>query len=211
MSNGTGGSGGAAPASGVGREAADGVGRREWLTLVVLTFSVFMILVDSTVVNVAIPAIIGDLGATLGQATWWVAGYALSFAALLLLFGRLADVFGRRRLFVFGAAAFTLGSLACALAPSGEVLIAARVAQGAGAAALQPASLALIRATFPKEKLGLAFGVQGVAAVLGTAVGPTLGGLLTTYLSWEWVFLINVPVGVVAIVAALLVIPESRA
>ena len=184
---------------------------RQWVTLAVLTLSTFLVLLDASVVNVALPRIAGDLGGTLDQATWVVAGFILAFATPLVLFGRLGDVFGRRRLFVVGVAVFTLASLGCALAPSMGFLIAARVAQGVGGAMLEPATLALIKATFPRERLGLAFGVQGITAGVATAVGPTLGGVLTTSLSWRWIFLINVPVGLVAIAATLLVVTESRA
>jgi len=183
---------------------------RQWVTLAVLTLSTFLVLLDASVVNVALPQIAGDLGGTLDQATWVVAGFILAFATPLVLFGRLGDIFGRRRLFVVGVAVFTLASLGCALAPSMGFLIAARVAQGVGGAMLEPATLALIRATFPRERLGLAFGVQGITAGVATAVGPTLGGVLTTSFSWRWIFLINVPVGLVAIAATLLVVAESR-
>ena len=160
---------------------------RQWVTLAVLTLSTFLVLLDASVVNVALPRIAGDLGGTLDQATWVVAGFILAFATPLVLFGRLGDVFGRRSLFVVGVAVFTLASLGCALAPSMGFLIAARVAQGVGGAMLEPATLALIKATFPRERLGLAFGVQGITAGVATAVGPTLGGVLTTSLSWRWI------------------------
>jgi len=179
------------------------------VTLVVVTLSTLLVLLDASVVNVAIPQIVGDLDGTLDGATWVVAGYILAFAALLLLFGRLGDLLGRRRMFVWGVGIFTLASLACALAPSIGSLVAARVAQGVGAAMLTPSTLSLIKATFPKEKLGLAFGVEGVTAGVATALGPTLGGALTTSFSWHWIFLMNVPLGVLAIAAALLAIPES--
>ena len=184
---------------------------RQWLTLAVLTLSTFLVLLDASVVNVALPQIVGDLDGTLDQATWVVAGFILAFAAPLVLFGKLGDVFGRRRLFVLGVAVFALASLGCALAPSMGFLIAARVGQGVGGAMLEPATLALIKATFPRERLGLAFGVQGITAGVATAVGPTLGGALTTSFSWRWIFLINVPVGIVAIAAIFLAVAESRA
>lgn len=184
---------------------------RQWVTLAVLTLSTFLVLLDASVVNVALPQIVGDLDGTLDQATWVVAGFILAFATPLVLFGRLGDIFGRRRLFVLGVAVFAVASLGCALAPSMGFLIAARVAQGVGGAMLEPATLALIKATFPRERLGLAFGVQGITAGVATAVGPTLGGILTTSFSWRWIFLINVPVGLVAIAATLLAVAESRA
>lgn len=129
----------------------------------------------------------------------------------MLFFGKLADIYGRRRLFTLGIGVFTLASLACAISPSIEFLIGARVVQGIGAAMVEPTVLALIKATFPRERLGLAFGVQGIAAGISASVGPILGGLITSALSWEYIFLINLPVGVVAIVGALLAVSESQA
>ena len=182
-----------------------------WAALVILTLSTFIVVLDATVVNITVPAILEDLDGTLAQSTWVLAGFILSFAALLLVFGKLADIYGRRILFVSGVVVFTLASLACALSPSIEFLIGARVVQGVGAAMVEPAVLALIKATFPPQKLGLAFGVQGIAAGLAASLGPTVGGLITTSLSWEYIFFLNLPVGIVAIVGALAVIPESRA
>lgn len=195
---------------GDGLGARGGLTGRQWAVLLVLTLSTFLVLVDASVVNLALPRIVGDLDGTLDGATWVVASYVLAFASLLLLFGRLGDVFGRRRLFVWGVAVFTAASLAAAAAPSVGSLVAARVAQGVGAAMLTPSTLSLVKATFPKEKLGLAFGVEGVTAGVATAVGPTLGGVLTTSFSWRWIFLVNIPLGLLAIAAALLVISESR-
>jgi EmrB/QacA subfamily drug resistance transporter len=191
-------------------EASDGLTRKQWVTLIVVTLSTFLVLLDASVVNVALPQVVADLGGTLDGATWVVASYILAFAALLLLFGRLGDVFGRRLMFVWGVAVFTLASAACALAPSIGFLVAARVAQGVGAAMLTPSTLSLIKATFPPRKLGFAFGVEGITAGIATAIGPTLGGVLTTSFSWRWVFLMNVPVGILAITAALLAVAESR-
>lgn len=204
------GTGGFDGSRGPARASSDGLSRRQWVTLLIVTLTTFLVLVDASVVNLALPQVVGDLDGTLEGATWVVAGYILSFAALLLLFGRLGDLFGRRRLFVLGVGIFTLASLAAALAPSIGFLVAARVAQGVGAAMLTPSTLSLVKATFPKEKLGFAFGVEGITAGVATAVGPTLGGVLTTSFSWRWIFLINVPIGVVAIAAALLAVAESR-
>jgi EmrB/QacA subfamily drug resistance transporter len=193
------------------QEGSAHLGRRRWATLVILTLSTFIVTLDSAVVFIALPAILQDLGGTLDEATWVIAAFVLSFAVFLLPFGRLADIYGRRFLFMSGIVVFALASLGCALAPSMEFLIGARVVQGIGAAMVEPTVLAIIKATFPSERLGLAFGVQGIAAVLGAAFGPILGGIITTALSWEYIFLLNVPVGVVAVAGALLVVPESRA
>ncbi|MGP4028722.1 DHA2 family efflux MFS transporter permease subunit [Actinomadura sp. 3N407] len=182
----------------------------QWATLVLLTLCMFVVVLDATVVLIALPAIMSDLGGTLTLATWIPAGFALAFAAFLLMFGKLTDVYGRRRMFVAGLIVFTIASLAAGLAPSMEFLVGARVVQGVGAAIIEPAIIALIKATFPADRLGLAFGVEGLAAGLAGAGGPILGGLLATAFSWRYIFFINLPIGVIAIVAAYVLISESR-
>lgn len=195
---------------GGGRGSSVRLTGRQWAVLLVLTLSTFLVLADASVVNLALPRVLEDLGGTLDGAAWVVAGYVLAFASLLLLFGRMGDLFGRRRMFVWGVGVFVAASLAAALAPSLGFLVAARVAQGVGSAMLIPSTLSLVKSNFPKEKLGLAFGVEGITAGVATAVGPTLGGVLTTSFSWRWIFLVNIPLGLLAIAAALLVINESR-
>ena len=183
---------------------------RKWLTLGAVAFGLFMIMLDNTVVNVALPSIQRDLGVGLSALQWIVAGYALTFAALMLTGGKLADHFGRRLIFVVGLTIFTLASLACGLAESGEVLIAARVVQGAGAALMNPSTLSIISATFPPEQRGMAIGIWAGVSALALAIGPLVGGLLTDHLDWSWIFFVNVPVGVLAVAASFLVIEESR-
>ena len=184
--------------------------RRKWWTLAAVSFGLFMIMLDNTVVNVALPAIQEDLGADLSELQWIVTGYALSFAALMLIGGKLADAYGRRLIFVVGIVIFTGASLWCGLADSGEMLIAARVVQGAGAALMNPATLSIIAATFPPKQRGMAIGIWAGVSALALAIGPLVGGLLTEHLSWHWIFFINVPVGVVAIAASYLLITESK-
>jgi EmrB/QacA subfamily drug resistance transporter len=184
--------------------------RRKWWTLGAVSFGLFMIMLDNTVVNVALPAIQEDLGADLSELQWIVTGYALAFAALMLIGGKLADAYGRRLLFVIGIVVFTGASLWCGLADSGEMLIAARVVQGAGAALMNPATLSIIAATFPPRERGMAIGIWAGTSALALAIGPLVGGLLTEHLSWHWIFFINVPVGVVAIAASLMLITESK-
>ena len=184
--------------------------RRKWWTLAAVSFGLFMIMLDNTVVNVALPAIQEDLGADLSQLQWIVTGYALTFAALMLIGGKLADAYGRRLIFVVGIVVFTGASLWCGLADSGEMLIAARVVQGAGAALMNPATLSIIAATFPPRQRGMAIGIWAGVSALALAIGPLVGGLLTEHLSWHWIFFVNVPVGAVAIVASYLLITESR-
>jgi EmrB/QacA subfamily drug resistance transporter len=167
-------------------------------------------MLDNTVVNVALPSIQRDLGVGLSELEWIVTGYALSFAALMLTGGKLADLYGRRRLFVAGLAVFTLASLACGLATSGDALIAARIVQGAGAAMMNPATLSIISATFPPRERGAAIGIWAGVSALALAIGPLVGGLLTEHIDWSWIFFVNVPVGVLAIAASYLLIDESR-
>ena len=183
---------------------------RKWWTLAAVSFGLFMIMLDNTVVNVALPSIQEDLGADLSQLQWIVTGYALSFAALMLIGGKLADAYGRRLLFVLGILVFTGASLWCGLADSGEMLIAARIVQGAGAALMNPATLSIIAATFPPKERGMAIGIWAGVSALALAIGPLAGGLLTEHLSWHWIFFVNVPIGVIAIVASYLLITESK-
>jgi len=184
--------------------------RRKWWTLAAVSFGLFMIMLDNTVVNVALPSIQRDLGVNLSELEWVVAGYALTFAALMLIGGKLADMFGRRLIFVVGIAVFTLASLLCGLADSGTMLIAARILQGAGASLMSPASLSIITATFPPKQRGTAIGVWAGVSALALAIGPLTGGVLTEHLSWHWIFFVNVPVGIIGIVASFLLIDESR-
>jgi EmrB/QacA subfamily drug resistance transporter len=184
--------------------------QRKWWTLAAVSFGLFMIMLDNTVVNVALPAIQEDLGAGLSELQWIVTGYALTFAALMLIGGKLADAYGRRLIFVIGIVIFTAASLWCGLADSGEMLIAARVVQGAGAALMNPATLSIISATFPPKQRGAAIGIWAGVSALALAIGPLVGGLLTEHLSWHWIFFVNVPVGVVAIAASFLLITESK-
>jgi EmrB/QacA subfamily drug resistance transporter len=183
---------------------------RRWWTLGSVAFALFMIMLDNTVVNVALPSIQRDLGIGLSELQWTVNAYALTFAVLMLTGGKLADFMGRRRVFIAGLVIFTASSLACGLATSGEMLISARTVQGVGAALMMPATLGIISATFPVEQRGMAIGIWAGVSAMALAIGPLVGGLLTQHIAWGWIFFINVPVGVLAIVAARLVIPESR-
>ncbi len=169
-----------------------------------------MIMLDNTVVNVALPTIQRDLGIGVSELEWVVTGYALSFAVLMLSGGKLADMFGRRRVFLVGLAVFTLASLLCGLAGNAELLIGARVLQGVGAACMMPATLSIITATFPPRERGAALGIWAGVSAMALAIGPLVGGLITEHIGWNWIFFINVPVGLVGLVAARLIIPESR-
>src|SRR3954468_21581753 len=169
-----------------------------------------MIMLDNTVVNVALSSIQDSLGLTISQLEWVVAGYALTFGALMLTGGKLADLFGRRLIFVVGLTIFTLASLACGLAGSADVLIGARVVQGVGAALMNPATLSIITVTFPPHQRGKAIGIWVGVSALALAIGPLVGGLITEHVNWNWIFFINIPVGLIAIAAAFLFIDESR-
>jgi EmrB/QacA subfamily drug resistance transporter len=183
---------------------------RRWWTLGALTFSLFMICLDNTVVNVALPAIQRDLRVGLSQLEWTINAYTLAFAVLLLLGGKLADFLGRRRVFLAGLAIFAVSSLACGLATSGGELIAARGVQGVGSALMMPSTLSLITVTFPPEERGKAIGIWASVSVSGLALGPLVGGLLIEHGSWKWIFFVNVPLGILAILVGRLVIQESR-
>jgi EmrB/QacA subfamily drug resistance transporter len=183
---------------------------RKWWTLGAVAFGLFMIMLDNTVVNVALPSIQSDLGIGISELEWVVNGYALTFAVLMLTGGKLADLYGRRRIFIVGLVIFTLSSLACGLASSAGVLIAARIVQGVGSALMNPATLSIITATFPPRQRGMAIGIWAGVSAMALAIGPLVGGVLTEQIDWSWIFFINIPVGILAIVVARLVIKESR-
>ena len=183
---------------------------RKWWTLAAVSLALFMIMLDNTVVNVALPSIQRDLGAQLSELEWIVAGYALTFAALLLTGGKLADLIGRRRVLVIGLVIFAGSSLACALAPSAGFLIGARVVQGVGAALMNPATLSIISATFPPRQRGTAIGIWVGVSATALAIGPLVGGLLTEHAGWSSIFYVNVPIGALAVAACFLLIDESK-
>jgi len=169
-----------------------------------------MIMLDNTIVNVALPSIRADLHIQLSELEWVVNGYALTFAVLMLTGGKLADRYGRRRIFIAGLAVFTASSLACGLAGSAHMLIGARVVQGVGSALMNPATLSIITATFPPRQRGTAIGIWAGTSAMALAIGPLLGGVITQHIGWSWIFFINIPVGILGIVVARLVIDESR-
>ena len=183
---------------------------RKWWTLAAVTFGLFMIMLDNTVVNVALPAMQDDLGISQSGLEWVVNAYALTFGVLLLSGGKLADLFGRRLIFIVGLVIFTASSLACGVATGSAMLIAARTIQGVGAALMNPATLSIITATFPPRQRGTAIGIWAGVSAMALAIGPLVGGILTEKINWSWIFFINVPIGVLGIVAARLFIDETR-
>src|SRR5436190_18405475 len=183
---------------------------KKWWTLGAVSVGLFVIMLDNTVVNVALPSMQRSLHMQLSELEWVVAGYALTFAAFMLTGGKLADYLGRRLIFMLGLAIFTGASLACGLAPNGGFLIGARVVQGLGGALMNPATLSIITATFPARQRGTAIGIWAGVSAMALAIGPLIGGILTEQISWGWIFFINVPIGVIGILAARIFIDESR-
>jgi EmrB/QacA subfamily drug resistance transporter len=177
------------------------VSGRQWRLLAGLCAVATMTTIDSTVVNVALPSIKSDFHAHLSSLQWVVTGYTLVFAMFMVPAGRVADVIGRDRIWACGAGLFALASVACGLAPNEETLIAGRVVQGLGAAAMKPATVAMVVAAFPSDRRGWALGVMGSALAGAAAAGPVLGGLITATLGWRLIFFINVPIAVVAVAA----------
>jgi EmrB/QacA subfamily drug resistance transporter len=184
---------------------------RKWWTLVAVCTGVFMLLLDVTIVNVALPDIQRGFHASLSDLQWVIDAYALTLAALLLTAGSIADLAGRRLVFAVGIVVFTAGSMLCGLATGATFLALARALQGVGGAIMFATSLALLADAFTPRERGVAFGVFGAVTGVAVAVGPVLGGAITSGLSWRWIFFVNVPIGVFALIITLLRVRESRA
>ena len=185
---------------------------RKWVVLAVVGAAFFMTILDVAIVNVAIPSIQRDLHIAESTVQWVVTAYAITFGGFLLLGGRMADLLGRRRIFVVGLVLFTIASLLCGLASSAGVLITARALQGIGAAIISPAALSIVTTTFSEgAERNKALGIWGALGGSGAAVGVLLGGILTKYLGWEWIFFVNVPVGALVFALTRPIVPESHA
>ena len=166
-----------------------------WLVAVVVALAAFMEVLDTSIANVALPYMAGNLGASNDQSTWVLTSYLVSNAIILPMTGWLAGAFGRKRFFMSCLAIFTVSSLLCGFAPSLGFLLLFRIMQGAGGGGLQPMAQAILADTFPPEKRGLAFAAYGITAIMAPTIGPTLGGWITFNYSWRWIFFINLPVG----------------
>jgi EmrB/QacA subfamily drug resistance transporter len=181
-----------------------------WLVLSVLCLGFFMILLDTTIVNIAIPAISDHLHASLSQILWILNSYVLVYAVLLITAGRLGDLYGPKQLFLVGLVIFTGASVACGFAQNPTQLIVFRIIQGVGGALLTPQTLSVLTMIFPPEKRGAAFGIWGATAGIATVAGPVVGGWLVTDFGWQWIFFVNLPVGVIALVGAGIVMPNLK-
>src|SRR2546425_10684566 len=184
--------------------------RNPWPVLLVTVLGFFMIMLDTTIVYVATPSILASLHASLDGVLWVFNGYLLTYAVLLITAGRLGDLFGPRQLFALGLVVFTAASALCGLSTDATQLIAARVLQGVGGAMIAPQTLTILMAIFPPERRGAAFGITGAVIGVSTVAGPTLGGLIVTNWDWRWIFFLNVPIGILALIGTFLVVPDVR-
>ncbi|MET8975914.1 MFS transporter [Streptomyces sp. NPDC004539] len=207
----TAGHGDGAPSAPADRPSGAGLRGHPWFTLITVAVGVMMVALDGTIVAIANPAIQKDLGATFAQVQWITNGYFLALAVSLITAGKLGDRFGHRQTFLIGVAGFALASGAIGLSSSVSAVVVFRVLQGLFGALLMPAALGLLRATFPAEKLNMAIGIWGMVIGASTAGGPILGGVLVEHVSWQSVFFINVPVGVVAVVLGVMILLDHRA
>jgi EmrB/QacA subfamily drug resistance transporter len=182
---------------------------RKWWTLVAVCIAIFMLLIDITVVNVALPSLQKSLGATFSELQWVVDAYALTLATCVLTAGSAGDLYGRKRVFIAGIVLFTAASALCGAAPDPIFLILSRALQGIGGAIMFAVSLALISQEFQGKERGTAFGIWGATTGAAVAIGPLVGGMLTSWLSWRWIFFVNVPIGIIAFVLSLRVVRES--
>ena len=182
----------------------------KWLTMLAVCLGLGMLMIDTFVVNVAFPAIGRDLDASLGKAEWTVSGYVLMLGVFPLAMGRLGDILGRRLVYLCGLAVFVAASAGCGMAQDINQLVALRLVQGLGAAVMMPGTLSIVTTAFPAHQRGLAIGVWGGVSGIGLVAGPILGGLLVSGDSWRWIFLVNVPVGVAALIMGLRFVAESR-
>jgi EmrB/QacA subfamily drug resistance transporter len=191
------------------RTPAQEENRAKWLTLGAMCFALFMMMLDNTVVNIALPTIQQKFNATTASLEWIVNGYTLSLAVLMVTMGKLGDIFGRKRVFLIGLTVFTAASFACGIAPNLGMLVFFRVLQGIGGSIMMPGTLSIITATFEGKERAQAIGIWAGISGLALAAGPLIGGALVEYASWHWIFFVNVPIGIAALVVASRVVRES--
>src|SRR3954471_24355898 len=191
-------------------QAVPRTGRGRWLGMVIISLGVSLIVVDATIINVLLPRVVADLRLTTTDAEWVASIYALTFAALLIPFGRAGDLFGRRRMFVLGTAIFVLASLAVAVSGNAVALVGSRALQGVGASMIMPATLSTMNSMFSGRDRAVAFGIWGSLIAGMAALGPLLGGWLASSFGWRWAFGVNLPLGAVVVAGALLLVPETR-
>ena len=184
--------------------------KREWEILLTILPMTFMTTLDSSIVNVALPTMAKDLNTTMAGIEWVVTSYLITICATILLFGKLGDTLGKSRVFKFGIGVFTLGSLLCGFSRSLPLLIVSRIIQAIGAGAAMATNQGIITETFPANERGRALGMSGTAVALGTMVGPTLGGLIVSIAPWEYIFLINIPIGIIVYIACIKVLPFKK-
>jgi len=196
--------------TGMAPDAVEAVPRRAWLALGVSTLAALLTVIDISIVNVAFPSIRRDLGASETGLSWVLSGYSVAVGAFLLVAGRLADQRGRRRMFLLGVGVFVAASLLCGLATSTGLLIASRVLQGIGSSVIGPTSLSMVLPEFPASRRSMVLGIWGASAALGAALGPSVGAVLLEYLSWRWVFLVNVPIGLALLALTPRYVRETR-
>ena len=181
-----------------------------WLIVAIISLPTFMEVLDTSIANVALDHIAGSLSVSTDQATWVLTSYLVANAVIIPLSGWLSDAIGRKRYFLLSIALFTFASLLCGLSPNLTTLVIARVLQGIGGGGLAPVEQSIIADTFPPEKRGMAFAAFAVVVVVGPVLGPTLGGYIVEYVSWHWVFLINVPVGIIAVILVFIFVHEPE-
>jgi len=184
--------------------------RRKWWVLIITCVPLFMMLLDATIVNIALPHIMDTFDTGISSAEWVINAYVLAFAVLVITGGKVGDLYGRKLMFLSGIAVFTLASLLCGLAPNINLLIGARVLQAIGGAMMMPATLSLLNVAFGESGRGMALGIWGAVAGIASALGPVIGGALVDAYSWRLIFLINIPVGILAFIAAIFIISESK-